>query len=281
MADPFGYCLNMATIRGQKLGIVAEVEVAAKAGYDAIEPWIDSIQAYQKAGGSLKDLRKRIADLGLKVPGAIGFARWLADQESRRARGLEQARRDMDLVRQIGGTGIAAPPAGMVRRAGLEPLVAAERYRALLEVGHRAGVVPQVELWGFASCLSRLGQIAMIVVEAAHADACCLLDVYHIYKGGSDFAGLRQFPGHAVRVLHMNDYPARPPRRKITDADRVYPGDGVAPLRQILRDLRATGFGGWLSLELFSKALWRQPALKVARTGLAKMKAAVRNAAGQ
>ena len=32
----FRFCLNTATIRGQKLGIVKEVEVAAKAGYQAI-----------------------------------------------------------------------------------------------------------------------------------------------------------------------------------------------------------------------------------------------------
>src|SRR5262249_3395806 len=55
----FLLCLNMATIRGQKLGIVKEVEVAAKAGYQAIEPWVSSIEAYQKEGGSLPDLKKR------------------------------------------------------------------------------------------------------------------------------------------------------------------------------------------------------------------------------
>lgn len=278
MSEPFGYCLNTGTIRGHKLGIVQEVELAAAAGYDAIEPWIDEIQSYRQGGGSLRDLRRRIADAGLKVPSAIGFARWLADQRSRRARGLEEARRDMELVRRIGGTGIAAPPAGMIKRKGLSPFVAAERYRALLDVGRRAGVVPILELWGFSTCLSRLGEVAMAAIEAGRDDACLLLDVYHIYKGGSDFAGLKAFPGHAVRVLHMNDYPARPSRRRITDAHRVYPGDGIAPLRQVLRDLHATGFRGWLSLELFNREYYKQPAPKVARTGLAKMKAAVRKA---
>ena len=126
MSKPFGYCLNTATIRGHSLGIVAEVELAAKAGYEAIEPWIESIAAYRQGGGSLRDLRKRIADLGLKVPGAIGFAQWLADQKARRRRALEQAKREMGLVRQIGGTGMAAPPAGMIKRRGLDPFVAAE-----------------------------------------------------------------------------------------------------------------------------------------------------------
>src|SRR5438874_7523224 len=51
----FLYCLNTATVRGQKLGIAKEIEVAAKAGYQAIEPWVDSIEEYKKTGGSLPD----------------------------------------------------------------------------------------------------------------------------------------------------------------------------------------------------------------------------------
>ena len=37
------YCLNMSTIRGHKLSITEEVDIAAEAGYRAIEPWIGKI----------------------------------------------------------------------------------------------------------------------------------------------------------------------------------------------------------------------------------------------
>src|SRR6266481_7607920 len=57
-ARPFRFCLNMATIRGQKLGIIKQVETAAQAGYDGIEPWVDSIQEYVNNGGTLPDLKK-------------------------------------------------------------------------------------------------------------------------------------------------------------------------------------------------------------------------------
>jgi 2-keto-myo-inositol isomerase len=55
-----------------------------------------------------------------------------------------------------------------------------------------------------------------------------------------------------------------------------YPGDGVAPLASMLRDLRRIGFRGVLSLELFNRDYWKQDALKVAQTGLDKMRAVVR-----
>jgi hypothetical protein len=49
----------------------------------------------------------------------------------------------------------------------------------------------------------------------------------------------------------------------------------VAPLTQILGDLRDAGFRGVLSLELFNRGYWEQDALAVALAGIQKMRAAV------
>jgi sugar phosphate isomerase/epimerase len=276
--EPFGYCLNTSTIDGQKLSIVEKVEIAAKAGYQAIEPWIRELDQHVKDGGNLKDLGKRIHDSGLTVPSAIGFAEWIVDDEQRRKKGMEEARRNMDMVHQIGGNRLAAPPAGATSQADLNLFKAAQRYRELLELGDKMGVVPQVELWGFSKALSRLGETVFVALESGHPQACILLDIYHLYKGGSNFQGLRFLSGSAMHVLHCNDYPADPPRTAITDAQRVYPGDGVGPLKDIMRDLRAIGYRGFLSLELFNRDYWNQDALLVARTGLEKMRAQVRKA---
>jgi sugar phosphate isomerase/epimerase len=278
---PFRYCLNTSTIHGQKLSLDKEIETAAKAGYNAIEPWVDNINNYTKGGGNLKDLRKRIADLGLTVESAISFFRWIVDDDSQRARGLEQAKRDMDILAQIGGKRIAAPPAGATREPGLDLLKAAERYRTLLELGDKIGVVPQIELWGSSKNLHRLGQCMFVVIESGHSKACLIPDVYHIYRGGSDFTGLKLLSANAIHVFHLNDYPAEPPRDRISDRDRVMPGDGIAPLTQILRDLHANRSQAVLSLELFNPTYWKQDPLTVAKTGLAKMKTEVRKALGR
>ena len=59
----------------------------------------------------------------------------------------------------------------------------------------------------------------------------------------------------------------------MTDGDRVYPGDGVAPLADILRTLREIGFDGYLSIELFNPTYWKQDPLEVgARSGLQKLR---------
>lgn len=273
-AEPFGYCLNTGTIMGHKFALDREIDLAAKTGYNGIEPWVRSIKAYVEGGGSARDLAKRAADAGLSVEGGIGFFDWIVDDPARRAKALEQARREMELVASIGGRRIAAPPAGATKEK-IDLLAAAERYAALVDVGRQVGVVPVVEIWGSSQTLGRLGEAALVAVHSGRKEACILPDVYHMYRGGSPFEGLRLLNRQAIGVFHVNDYPADPPREQATDAHRVMPGDGVAPLGQIFRDLAGIGYRGMISLELFNRDYWKMDPLQVARVGLEKMRSAV------
>jgi sugar phosphate isomerase/epimerase len=282
----FGYCLNTSTVRdkdGKSRPITDLIEIVSKAGYDAFEPWTSEIDAYLKTGGTLKDLRKRITDAGLKVPDVIGFAEWIVEDEARRKKGLEQAKRHMEWAAEIGSGHVAAPPVGatggMSKRDDpkfTQPVVdlvaAADRYRALMEVGAKMGVTPIVEVWGFSKTLRRLGEALLVAVESGSTKGCVLPDVYHLYKGGSDFAGLPLLSASAIGIFHVNDYP-KIDRDKITDADRVYPGDGVAPLKDVFATLRKMNYAGFVSLELFNRDYWKQDPHEVAKTGLAKLKA--------
>ncbi|MBK1828723.1 sugar phosphate isomerase/epimerase [Haloferula rosea] len=274
----FRYGLNMSTIRGQGLDAAGEIDVAIEAGYDAIEPWLGKLREHVERGGKLADLRKRIEDGGLTVESAIGFAPWIVDDEAKRAEGFEEAKRDMDVIAQLGGTRIAAAPAGAPRDRGIDPMRIAERYRQLLELGDEMGVVPQIEMWGGNKSIGRVSTAVFIAMESGHPKACFLGDVYHTYKGGSAFEALLQLGPQALQTFHMNDYPADPPRETIRDEHRVYPGDGIAPLDEILQGFRRVGANPVLNLELFNRSYWQKPAIEVARTGLAKMKAAVAKA---
>ena len=75
----------------------------------------------------------------------------------------------------------------------------------------------------------------------------------------------------AAQLLPLAD--DDPPREKIDDSYRAYPGDGVAPLAELLQTLHRTGGQKVLSLELFNRKYWSEDALEVAKTGLARMKA--------
>lgn len=269
------YCLNMSTIQGDKVDIQEQVRIAARAGYQGIELWLRDIQRFVDGGGKLADLRKQIQDAGLQVESAIAFGQWIVDDEGARKKGLEQVAKDMDAVTALGGHRIAAPPSGATNGPKLDLDHAADRYRELLELGDRHDCVPQLEVWGFSKNLSHLKEVLYVTCGSNHPKACILPDVYHLYKGGSNFTELGLLSGSRVHVFHMNDYPDTPPRDKINDADRIYPTEGVAPIKTILSTMIQNGFEGVLSLELFNRGYWQQDPNVVAKTGLEKMKAAV------
>lgn len=274
--EPFGYCLNTSTIRGNSLDIVAVVNAASKAGFHAIEPWVSEIDAYTSKGGTLSDLRKRIADAGLTVEDAIAFNSFLNDDDTVRAASMEKLKIDMDKVAQIGGRRIAAPPGN--NRAPVSLDNAAKYYRAALEMGEQTGVQPLLELWGTHPVLGPLSHGIYVTVAAGRPDASLLLDVFHLYKSGTPFTALHQINGASLHVIHLNDYPQAADSSTLNDGNRLYPGDGVAPLRQILRDLHAGGFGGYLSLELFNREYWTHSADENLATAMEKIRATVRAA---
>jgi sugar phosphate isomerase/epimerase len=207
-------------------------------------------------------------DNGLQVTGAIAFFDWMSDDADRRARGLEDAAKLMDQLAVLGATHIAAPPRGGTESTDL--LRAAEYYRTLLELGDRTGVTPALEIWGFAPVCSRLGEAALIAIEAQHPKACILPDVYHLYKGGSGLGGVPKIGASILGGFHINDYSAQISPAEINDRDRVFPGDGDAPLVQLFRDLHTIQYAGPVSVELFNPEYYARPAEEVMATALSK-----------
>lgn len=276
-ASSFTLCLNLSTIRGHKLGLVKELETASQGGFRSVEVWIDTLQEYLKTGGTVADLRKRLSDLGIRVENAIGFAPWIIDDEAARAKGLEQLQREMELLAQIDCKRIATPPTGAQspNSPTIDLYKIAERYRTILELSDKTGVVPQLELWGFSKNLNKLSEVMFVAIESGHPSARLLLDIYHLYKGGTSQASLPLVGKPAIEIFHVNDYTANFTREKIVDADRVFPGDGVAPIRETLNIIKRTDKPIVLSLEVFNKNYYAQDATTVAKTAMSKMKAMV------
>lgn len=270
---PFRLALNLATLNGFKLSLEDQIEVAAKAGYEAIEPWTRDITRFLENGGKLAELRKRIEGHGFAVPVCDAFYSWIVDDETLRRQGIEQMKREMEYCRAIGATRMTATCVGATEHRLDDFKTLGERYRTILEVGEKSGVIPQLEMWAGKQTLNCLADLYAVALHSGSASAEFLLDVFHLYKSGSSFESLSLINGRKMNVLHFHDYPAEPVREKIQDQDRVYPGDGVAPLKTILQTLRNTGFDGFLSFEVFNPSYWatNDPVL-VAKTGLEKMK---------
>lgn len=266
--------LNTSTIRPASLD--EKVRAAEAGGYHGLELWSNELDEYANAGGSLEGFGRRLSDAGLQVPNIIGLWNCMPESDAERVAALDRVKRQLEQAAQVQAAHIAAVPTP--DRPNIDLLWAAERYRELIEIGEEYGVIPAVEFVGFFQGINRLGQATAIAIEADHPKACLVADTFHLYRGGSGFAGIRHLSGSFLACFHFNDAPATPPRVEQNDSHRVLPGDGVLPLAELLRDLQSIGFSGPLSLELFKRELWEQDPVEVAKLGMSKVREVIQRA---
>jgi len=97
---PFRFCLNTSTISGQKPGLLKSIDIAAKAGYDGVELWVNDIKEYLSQGNSLQSLNAFIKSRGLVVENAISFTEWMVDDDARRKAALIELEEEMKMEKR-------------------------------------------------------------------------------------------------------------------------------------------------------------------------------------
>ena len=266
------FSMNASTLRGYGLTLLEQVKAVAGSGFAGYEPWMKDIRAAKEAG-ALGDVCGIARDGGVSFVNGIAFGQWVNPDPKVRAAGMEETKRDMALLAEMGCPHIAASMFG-VQKPG-SPVISkeaiAERYAAVLDLGKAIGVRPLLEYWGHSVNLSRLEDALDVLKMLNRPDAAILADVYHTHRGGGSFAAYRRLSPAMLPVLHVNDYPADPARDRLVDADRVWPGDGIAPWKEIFANLDAAGAKPWLSIELFNPLCWKTTPADTLRTGLRKL----------
>lgn len=264
------WALNTSTLFPFELDVIEQVRVAAEAGYDGIELWVKDIESYLKNGGSIKELRHFIEDKDIEVVNGIAFFKWSDIDEATRKDGLRQAEREMLMLRDLGCKAVATPPTGDVENLSLETM--ALHFAELIAIARPLGVEPYLEFWGRSQQLSKISDAIYLAIESNILDVKILLDLFHMYTGGSETESLSYLSSKHIGIIHVNDYPASPSKEYIQDSDRVYPGEGIAPSKEFRDFLNRIGYCGYLSLELFIENYGSKTPLVVASEGLEKMK---------
>ena len=269
---PRKFAVNASTLRGYNLTLLDQMKAMAFSGFRGYEPWMKDVRA-AKADGTLADVCRIACDSGVSFINGIAFGQWVNPDSKIRAEGIEETKRDMALLAEIGCPCVAASMFGMQKPGSPDiPLEAiAERYVKVLDLGKAMGVRPLLEYWGHSVNLFRLEDALEVMRLTGRDDAAVLADVYHTYRGGGSFGAFGRLSADILPVLHVNDYPAEKPRERLKDPDRVWPGDGAAPWKEIFSHLDSAGADPWLSIELFNPSYWRTYPGDTLRKGYAKL----------
>lgn len=265
-ASPWPICLDTATIRPASL--MDKVKIAADAGYDGIEPWDSELEAFEKNGGNLKALGAEIKKVGLKVPSVIGLWNAIPPTMSEFELSLSETRRRMRMAHDIGAEHIQTIPNTLTENYNQKWV--ADRYRDIIEIGMKEFNIKPALVFVKYFTIKTLGQAVGVAMDANHPNAMVIPDVYHMYISEGGFEGLKMLRGEAIAIFQFNDAPSTPAFKDLRDEHRVYPGEGILPLAAIFKDLKATGYKGFISLEMYNPNYYKENLLQVAKTGLKK-----------
>jgi len=261
------YCLNTSTIRPCPL--IDKIRVAAEAGYQGIELWINDIYEYIGRGGEARDVQQALADYGLIVPCMIALRNWGEPIGPEYELALAECRRRMELAARFRSPYVVATPPR-------EPCPAdqlRDRYRDLLAIGREVGVKPTFEYICFFASARSLADAWQVVRTIDDEDATLLLDSFHNFNTQSTLGQLTEIPLERISHYHVSDGGRNKPAGQQADPDRVMPGEGAADLVAEVRHLKSRGYRGTVSLELFNRELWERPPLEVAKLGLERLRA--------
>lgn len=259
--------LNGATIMRSPLA--DDLEIAAETGFDALEVWAGKLDAYL-AEHSLEELGGRMQALGVQ-PWCINSIENITPRDTGgRAEIMERLRRTAAIARAIGAPSIVVVPGtapeGFARDAAIAEAV--EVLRQMSDVA--GGIALAFEFLGKPGCsVPTLDMAIEIVTEVDRANVGMVIDTFHFHAGGSDIADLARVPIDKLFVVHLNGCEDLP-KAALTDAHRLFPGEGAIPIEEILRPLHAAGFNGTMSIEIFRPEYWERDPREVAREARAK-----------
>ena len=213
----------------------------------------------------LREIRQRAADLGMELAFLTPYITALnsLDETTRRAQ-VDLLKRAIEVAVELGAPGLRVYGGKEVPEADWQP-----HFRRLVdglrlggEMARAAGVKLAME--NHQTTMTVSARRIMEVVRAVGLTTVGVpydqANLSHMHQ--EEFAeALEVQQGHIVHV-HVKDFVKKPGRERSTsDTVAFMPaegraivtrvvGEGIVPWEQILPALRATGYDGWLSLEL-------------------------------
>lgn len=282
-ADHRHLSINTATVRKQG-DLVEIIEACAKAEIRAISPWRDQVAAV-----GLDRAVEAVRRTGLALSGYCRGGMFPADPAH-----LPEARADnrqaVDEAAALGAPCLVLVVGGLPQfsRPGSAPSKDLGAARAMVEDGigelldyaRKARMPLAIEplhpmYAGDRACVNTTAQ-ALNLCDRLDPDRTGMLgvalDVYHVWWDPEVSAQIARAGRDRLLAYHVCDWLV--PTRDMLN-DRGMMGDGVIDLPRLRAEVEATGYDGFVEVEIFSEAWWSKPMDDVLSTCIARHRSVV------
>lgn len=226
-----------------------KLEAAARAGFAAVEIFHDDVVA---SGLGLADLRALAAELKLDIVSLQSLRDAEAAPDAQRGWAMRRATRMIEAAAALGARMLVI--CANTRPDALDdPARAAADLAEIADMAAAKGLLVGYEALSTSAHVKTYAQAAAILARAGRPNLKLVLSVAHTIFAGADFSGLAALPAGMLGLVHMADAPdLKMDPHLLSGNYRLFPGQGDLDLRALTRDLRAQGYDGPVSLEIYN-----------------------------
>ncbi|HEV7307821.1 bifunctional sugar phosphate isomerase/epimerase/4-hydroxyphenylpyruvate dioxygenase family protein [Ensifer sp.] len=221
----------------------------AKAGFDGVEIFENDFLVFDE---SPRQVGRMVRDHGLEITLFQPFRDFEGMPEPLRSRTFDRAERKFDLMQELGTdlvlvcSNVSSAALGGIDRAAAD-------FHELGERAARRGLRVGYEALAWGRHINDHRDAWEIVRRADHPNIGLILDSFHTLSRRIDVNSIRSIPKEKIFIIQLADAP-------LIDMDLLYwsrhfrnmPGEGDLPVLAFMEAVAATGYDGYLSLEIFN-----------------------------
>lgn len=254
-----------------------DIRAASEAGFELIEIWAAKLREFLKTN-TVSDLKRLLDEHNLE-PYSINSIEHItfrneADYEKIKAECDEYSR----IAGEINCPYVVVVPGKLPENASEEEIIAesVQVLNELADIAEKHNVGLAFEFLGQTDCSVQTLDVDKKIIERVNRESVGLvIDTFHFYAGNSSFEAIETLDPKKLFIFHINDAEDLP-KADLTDAHRLYPGEGILPIREIKERFDKIGYNRMVSIEIFRPEYWNANPLDVAK----KAKAATERVLG-
>ncbi len=229
--------------------LAEKLAAISAAGFDGVEIFENDFLAFD---GSPSDVGRMARDAGLAITLFQPFRDFEGLPEPQRSRAFDRAERKFDVMQALGtDLMLVCSSVSPISLGGVDR--AAADFHELGERAAKRGLRVGYEALAWGRHVNDHRDAWEIVRRANHPNIGLILDSFHTLSRKIDVSSIRSIPGDKIFIVQLADAP-------LIDMDLLYwsrhfrnmPGEGDLPVRAFMQAVAATGYDGYLSLEIFN-----------------------------
>ena len=250
-----------------KADLPTDIRAAAAAGFDYLEIWAAKLRRFLEQHGT-EDLNNLFNENRIK-PLSINSIEHVTFRDTDvYAKIKTQCEELSAIAAALNCPYVVVVPGKLPAQAVTRDEIIDESAKVLTElaeISRRHHVALAFEFLGQTDCSVQTLDLADEIVQRVNQkDVGLVIDAFHFYAGGSTIQMIQAIDAQRLFIFHIDDA-ENLPRERLTDAQRLLPGLGILPLREIIAAFRQIGYDANASVELFRPEYWERDPFALAR----------------